>query len=898
MPGLTRLCFFLACLLFFICTACVTFAQSRILIGTVTDSLGNPLERANVMARVQQGNEGVKFAMADHLGRYRLELLPATTYDISVTYIGYQQQNFVLLAEEKDKERHDFKLIRSDEVLDEIVIKYDYSPVEIKKDTIIFHVDAFTSGNERRLKEVLSKLPGVEVDDNGRVRFQGNTVSTTLVENKVFFGGGSKLAVENLPADAVEKIEMISHFSEVDFMKDILSSDELAMNVKLKADKKDLLFGDLEAAAGPQAHHLGHAALFRFTPENSISFIADINNIGESVFTTDDVMRFQGGVSRYLSNTRRPSFISLNQFANNNQDVVDSRSRFAAINWDRDLNKKVNLTGFGIFSNQVTQSRTDELIQYLTNQDVTEEVRLMEQDSDDLMGLANVKLEYSPTRYQKWYYNGQLQVSRRDMGSMLTSTTNIHNSLFESGVDDKVFSIRQYIEWHRSYRANHTTTLVINHTLENNRPRTVWINDRVFLTGLLPMIDDDTYQVQHIQRQRGHAIDALFKHYWGWGRYGQLTTNLGNTYTDAFVQTADRQLLTDGEINDFESVGFGNTVNYGLNDAYMGLEYRFELGKLSNTATLTGHWYHLAVTQLSGQRTRSIFMLEPSWLSEYEFNTNEKLYLNYSLRNSFPRVGQLNDRFSLTTYNAVASGNAMLESQRYHTTFLRYHKFGAFAGTNVSSTISFTRRTRSIRDEFVFEGINQYRMPVMTDNPETNVSAFVNYEKNVWLLKASFSAQVGWFNYTQTVNELLSNNTRTNQSYRVGLRTTGKKWPNVHVRYTKGFNRFRGNSHTRFATDRIMVNIDYRFLPAWVFDAQYDYFLNNNITTSNTYTYRIANAALDYQRPNSAWGFRLTANNVLNNQQKNNNRISDYLISEQTTFVLPRIFLLGVRYKL
>src|SRR5690606_6217135 len=137
-------------------------------------------------------------------------------------------------------------------------------------------------------------LPGMEVDDRGQVRFQGNVVNKTLVENRVFFGGGSKLAVENIPADAVDKIELISNFSEIDFLKDLLLGEELAMNVQLKKDKKHLFFGDLEASAGSGMHRLAHAALFKYTPQSNISLIADHNSLGKAAFTLEDAFRFQG----------------------------------------------------------------------------------------------------------------------------------------------------------------------------------------------------------------------------------------------------------------------------------------------------------------------------------------------------------------------------------------------------------------------------------------------------------------------------------------------------------------------------------------------------------------------------------------------------------------------------
>ncbi|MBK1438983.1 hypothetical protein JHJ32_03195 [Parapedobacter sp. ISTM3] len=143
--------------------------------------------------------------------------------------------------------------------------------------------------------------------------------------------------MENIPADALDQIEVIDHFNEVGFLKEVSGTDEMAMNVKLKEDRKRLVFGDLEAGGGNGGHHLGHAALFYYTPAHNVSVIGDINDIGKSVFTFDDMMRFQGGVSAFVNTNSRPSFTNLNTFTSDNRDAVENRSRFAALNFSSDV---------------------------------------------------------------------------------------------------------------------------------------------------------------------------------------------------------------------------------------------------------------------------------------------------------------------------------------------------------------------------------------------------------------------------------------------------------------------------------------------------------------------------------------------------------------------------------
>jgi len=189
-------------------------------------------------------------------------------------------------------------------------------------------------------------------------------------------------------------------------------------------------------------------------------------------------------------------------------------------------------------------------------------------------------------------------------------------------------------------------------------------------------------------------------------------------------------------------------------------------------------------------------------------------------------------------------------------------------------------------------------MMVMTDNPETNWTAYGSYSDQVAFLRIGGNARLSWFDYSQTVNKMLTNNRRTSQRFGVSVRTAPRDWPRVVAAYTKGYNRFKGGSLSTFTTDELELNLDWRIGSDWSLLADYIHFRNVNRQTEQATAYEVANAAIDYQRETSAWGFRLTANNLLDNRTKMSNSLSDFLVSEQVTYIMPRVWLLSVRYKL
>ncbi|BDB57161.1 hypothetical protein SHINM13_14570 [Flavobacterium ammonificans] len=866
--------------------------------GVVAEENRKPLESANIIAKPLQEKASLKFAIADNKGRYRLELDKGVKYEITVSYIGYVEQVWITTTNDTEK-THDFILQPTGEQLKEIVIKHVFKPIVIKKDTITYDVKSFANGNERKMKEILEKLPGVEVDKKGNVTVQGKKVTKMLVEGKSFFGGGSKLAVENIPADALDKIEVIDHFNEVGFMKQVSDSDDLAMNVKLKADKKKFVFGDVEAGAEVgnvnNGFYLAHAALFYYSPKTNLSFIGDANNIGKRTFTFDDLLRFGGGMSSFLSG--RKSFTNLYSFATDNNEVVQNKSQFAALNFSHDFSNKLEISGFSILSKVLTASQIESKNEYLQNSAIAFENKLQKGDNRSLLGISNIKLNYSPNAKEKWYYNGQYQSSTNDLNNTINSITNLRSSVFQTLNQADNTAIKQYLEWHKSYNDAHTTTFVVNHAYDTNTPQTRWFTDQPFLTGIIPIQSDNTYTIDQIKRVQNHSVDALFKHYWVINNDNHLYTIFGNNNGRSQLFTSEKQLLNTNGSNSFSTGGFGNDINYQLNDAYIGLEYKFRIGIWTNKPALYSHWYAMQTEQASGRRVLEKQVWLPQWTSEFEFNKSETLNFSYKLEVGFPEVSQLADQFTLQNYNLVFKGNALLENEQFHSANLRYSKMNMYRGITWNAMASFVKKENNIRNEVILQGINQVNTPFLRDNPETNYNVNGSFTKKIYRFNLRFSSSLSWFNYLQNLNGVTTSNDRNNQKVGVLIKTAYKKWPTVSVGYTKGFSQFKGITQSQFQFDTYNADAEFSFFKHWTYKLEYENTSNTNANQQRNF-YDLANTSLRYQKKNSPFGFELSMNNVLNTSVKNDFSFSDYLISERTTFVLPRVVLFSISYKL
>ena len=220
-----------------------------------------------------------------------------------------------------------------------------------------------------------------------------------------------------------------------------------------------------------------------------------------------------------------------------------------------------------------------------------------------------------------------------------------------------------------------------------------------------------------------------------------------------------------------------------------------------------------------------------------------------------------------------------------------------YRGLMVNAMASFNKKVKTTRNVIILDGINQFNTPVLLDNPETNwrLNGFIS--KKIYRFNLKLSTNIGWFNYIQTLNDVTTTNNRNNQEVGISIKTAHKKWPDFSIGYTKGFNQFSGLTNSKFQSDAIDTNLEFTFLNYWIYKMEYQNLRNTN-NNNQTNFFEMANTSLRYQKKNSPFGFELSVNNMFNLQAKNDFSFSDFVISQRQTFVMPRVVLFAISYKL
>ncbi|MFY0630344.1 MAG: carboxypeptidase-like regulatory domain-containing protein [Flavobacteriaceae bacterium] len=866
-----------------------SYAQTTKLSGYVKDSLNNPLSYANIIAQPKDVSKNLQFAITDNEGYYQLVFAKGDTVTISISYLGYKPVEFEFITNQSTQK--DFIMQTSSEQLEEVVIEM---PITVKGDTTTYRTDKFATGEERKLKNVLKKLPGVEVDKNGKVTVQGKKVTKMFVEGKKFFGGGTKLAVENIPADAVDKVQVIDNYNEVTFLKNLTDSDELVMNIQLKEDKKRFVFGDVEADKGIKGFYKTHANLFYYSPKTNVNFISNLNNIAEKTFTFKDYLNFQGGVNAVFSGSFNWGGGDFSQFLEN-RDVLKSNQQFGAINVTKVTSDKLDVSGFLIFSRSDTKNYLETQNDYSTFTEFRESIRL----ADNLLGIGKLNIEYAVNSKEQFYARTQVKrtdnASNNSILSLIEGDTDIITT--NSGLE--ATSLNQSIEWHKRQSNTHTFSTIVNYDYRKNNQDVLWQTDNAILQGLIPIVlNQEVLRLHQTRNTKSHTLNGIFKHFWEINHSNHIYTTLGDRYLKEHFFTDDRQELDDGSINDFSSGNYGNDLDFMLNDLFFGVHYKFKTGIFTVKQGVYLHNYSWKVNQ-QNEINQNKWVLLPDFLAKIEFNKSKKIQFNYSLKTSFSDASKFANRFYLQSYNSVFRGNENLENDLFHSARIYYSRFSLYRGLIMNAGVNYSKQIKGVRNTVEFNEVNQFLTNRLFNNPSESINARVSIHKKIKKIRYKLDITASSLKYLQEIDNVIEDNINKNYSYKLGFETLYENFPNIEAGFKRSIGSFTSSNNTsKFRTNEPYLSVNYDFLKGFIVSFDYTSYDFKNKVLNQENRFDVANFTLSYQKENSAWTYKIFSNNLFNTSFKRNSSFSQYLISDTKTFILPRVLMFGVSYNL
>lgn len=260
-----------------------------------------PVASATITILDKKDSSLVSFTMTGNDGRFELKGLANGDYRLLITHVNYHNSNIFFNISDNNKITELGNVVMNDKakVLSEVVVTNEAPPVTLIKDTIQYNAGSFKVQPNASVEQLLKKLPGVKVEKDGSIKAQGEKVQKVLVDGKEFFGNDPKIATKNLPADAVDKVQVYDKQSDQAQLTGFDDGNyEKTINLKLKKDKKKGKFGKINAGVGTSERYEGKFNVNSFKGARQFSAIGMGNNTNAEGFSFMDILNFTGELAR------------------------------------------------------------------------------------------------------------------------------------------------------------------------------------------------------------------------------------------------------------------------------------------------------------------------------------------------------------------------------------------------------------------------------------------------------------------------------------------------------------------------------------------------------------------------------------------------------------------------
>ncbi|WP_045801316.1 TonB-dependent receptor [Flagellimonas lutaonensis] len=864
----------------------VSSQEQVFFIGKVTDSLNIGLEGANILLLNKEGKFPPSFGISGVDGRFRVPIRSNNTYELKISFIGYQSIEKNLQVKDKDLAM-DFVMYESPNILEEVVIKYKPA-LQIKKDTLLYQVDSFASGKERKLAELLKKLPGIDVTKDGEVIVNNKKVTKVLVEGKTFFDGRTKMAVENIPADAINEVQIIDGFNETSFLKEFIDSEDMAMNLVLKEDKKKFVFGDIEAGLGVEEKYRFHPSLFKYGPKFISNLIADYNNTPERSFTIRDYISFEGELTpekfREILKSPVARFISQSDFNKNDHF-------FAGLNnqWNPDEKNELRLFAIGLKDDYESNMFSSRI--YLANQNP--ERRVNSANSSSRLNLLKLNYKFTPQENFKLSflaeYSGAKNTSKEtnitmsDVESDYTSSNNLRDENLEISLDVA-----------KKFTENNSAVANLAYYWYDSNKIQQWDSNINFYPNSLNLMTANRYLLQSPEVSKRNEFKYDIKDYYKPSRTNLLTSKIKGEINNIKINTGLGQLLDSDSL--FEISNFNNFFSSTYANILLGLGYKQIFGDFNLNFDLD-YQYLYWIDKFDDRRQSVVNQnLLPEFSLEWQRSDNFNISFSYSKERYAPFSFQRFPGLRLQDFNIIYGGQANLQQSISETFVLKASNYRPY-GLSIYTSLSYSKYRNQIINSFNFSGISGSITPinVQDDGDRYNINLRLTYGRPYW--KMSVNNIWSENSFPTFYNSILATNKAKTLISDFNMKTLFEDYPNIAIGLQ---NNFSINESLNFSNKTNLLDAEIQFnydIKDWKIEGSYKQTLYNNLTESNKFDYNNIGASIFYNKEDSPWEFGVNGFNLGNSKRIISNSTSSQLFQESTTLLFPRTIMLNIFYK-
>lgn len=750
-------------------------AQDRFdVTGAVVDTAGVGLQGATVVALTASDSTLTKFATANSDGAFTLRRVPAGDYILQITFVGFRtiQQDFSLTDADHDAGRIVMDI--QTEELDELVVSAEHIPMVVKKDTLEYNANAFATRPNAVVEDLLRRLPGIEVEADGSIKAQGEDVQQVLVDGKEFFGDDPKIATKNLPAAAIDRVQVYDKKSDMAEFTGVDDGEEQkTINLELKEDAKNGYFGNMAGGYSADGRYDGQASINRFSPNTQLAFIGNFNNVNRQGFSFGDYISFMGGMGAMMGGG---GFRNESGGINLGSNLSDGFSETLALglNASHDFGSKTEVRSSyflsSIENNQVRSTLTQQVLGSSLSANTDENST---QVSDNMTHRLNLNINQDFAEGHDLRFRSNFSISNSSLSSIGMRNTvdgigSVQNTSDTSYLTDGNQTRGQAnLTWRKRLNERGTSLVAESRLNLNDSDRDA---DLESLTGVSGERNVLTYEeIQQIQESLGNTLQQTQR--------VSLTQSIGED--NLLVLEAERQAINEDKDqvvydlvsgtqvrNDLLSSGLDRTYSYlrgGFTFRRNWEKFYVNVGAEIQESTLEGTILENDVSVSNGY-THVLPTAQLHWSPKQ----GRLVFLRYTTRTREPSMNELQPFTDNTDPLNVYVGNPELEPEYRHSLTFRFNYFDQFTFVNLMAWMSATYTDNNIaRSRTIGRGLAQEITSVNTDGDWT-YNGNVNFGAPIRSLgmkfnlsnDAMFNRGIEFINEEESTSRTLRNTTR------------------------------------------------------------------------------------------------------------------------------------------
>ncbi len=899
---MTKYLYFLITFLF-----CYTAnAQNDIVIkGTILDiNTQLPLELATVYFTTVKDSTVIEYATTDKNGAFSIT---TKKYDkpvfLKVNYMGYQPY----FEEEKSiQESKDFGklyLLENVNALKNVVIKSEAPPITIKKDTLEFNAASYKVRPDSNVETLLKQLPGFDVGTDGKVTVNGREVNQVLVNGKTFFGKDGAIALKNLPAEIIKKVQ-VSDFKtkKEELSKQESTSDFSSINITIDEKKNKGYFGKILGGYGSDDRYESSLILNFFNNKQKISLLASSNNINSTSFAMDEVFDTMGGGRNSKGNTSSGSGKGITQ------------SNLVGLNYSDDWSKSWSGMGSYNFSNSVnTNDSKSDQVSFLPTGNIATSADSKTRN-ENTGNNANFELEYKIDPTSRLVITPKVNQSRSNNNSSSSSFSEDENgnplneSSAKSYSESTNTSLGNTINFNKAFKKdyrNFNLSFDSNNTSTDSEARN--LSQTIFYQDNKPN-DDRNQKSLNNNKSDVYSLELEYTE----PVTDSLRLRFGSNFDwnkeikDAKTFDFDNATQSYSDLN--ESLTNYTTSKQNSFSPKVGLTWqkrKFTVNLNSRTAIVTFDNHSLYLNNATDLNKRYALPYG-DFQVRYKFSRSKNLSFKYDYSNALPTAVQLMPVLNLTNPLNTITGNPDLNPIEKNSANISFRNYDFRTRSGYSLFVKGDYYNNDVVSTSIYDDSGKRTTTYVNISGTYTTSIGGNWNQSVKRdahlfryglgLNGSYSFDKGFTNAVLYNAKSTAITPKLNFTYEYGELLI------ISPSYSLSYNETRYENSSRDASSNVVHRINLQTTSYWpenlIFGNDFGYTYNSSISGNFKKDFYLWNTSLSYGFFDKKVYAKVKVYDVLNQNQSATTSISATSIRDEENTVLKRYIMFSVSYKI